>query len=88
MKKWTPWLYHYSRAVESLENRANADNAKLDHAITEDPERNDSAHVNGSGSTTWRRPSSDLDKLYMSVGNGDVIEVGHPDSKKMQNDPR
>lgn len=88
LKKCAPWLYHYSQAIESLENRSNADNAKLDHAITEDPERNDSAHVNGGGSTTWRRPSSDLDKLYMSVGNGDVIEVGHPDSKKMQNDPR
>jgi hypothetical protein len=29
-----------------------------------------------------------LDRLYMSVGNGDVIEVGHPSSKNEDDDPR
>ena len=83
-----PWLYHYSQAVESLENRSNADNAKLDSTIAEDSEKIDGNHLNGGGSATWRRPSSDLDRLYMSVGNADVIEVGHPEPKTAENDPR
>ena len=26
----------------------------------------------------WERPPSDTDKLFMSIGGGDLIEVGHP----------
>jgi len=38
----------------------------------------------------WTRPPSESDKLYMSVGGGDVIEVGHPTPNKIseQEDPR
>ena len=44
----------------------------------------------GSGREMWSRPSQDSDKLYMSVGGGDVIEVGHPTPNKIseQDDPR
>lgn len=36
----------------------------------------------------WARPSAETDKLYMSVGGGDVIEVGHPPPKGQIEDPR
>ena len=88
LKESAPWLHHYSQAIESLENRTNGDNNKVDQTSTEDYEKIDSPHVNGGGCTSWRRPSSDLDKLYMSVGNGDVIEVGHPASRNEDEDPR
>ena len=35
----------------------------------------------------WRRPPQDSDKLYMNVGEGDLIEVGHPQPKPGQEDP-
>ena len=88
LKENASWLFHYSQAVESLENRSNADNAKSDPSIKEDLEKTDATHINGGGAATWRRPSGDLDRLYMSVGNADVIEVGHPEPKNIENDPR
>lgn len=43
----------------------------------------------GSGDTSeWKRPSADSDRLYMSVGGGDVIEVGHPTPRLSREDPR
>ncbi len=43
----------------------------------------------GGFDETWTRPSSDSDKLYMSVGGGDVIEVGHPMPREAHRvDPR
>merc|ERR1719510_307658 len=36
----------------------------------------------------WLRPKSESDKLYMSMGGGDVIEVGHPTPRDGQCDPR
>eukprot|EP00095_Tigriopus_kingsejongensis_P000269 maker-scaffold329_size204955-snap-gene-1.21 protein:Tk00269 transcript:maker-scaffold329_size204955-snap-gene-1.21-mRNA-1 annotation:"PREDICTED: hypothetical protein LOC100649604" len=38
--------------------------------------------------TDWSRPPADTDKLYMSMGGGDVIEVGHPPPKGQTEDPR
>ena len=36
----------------------------------------------------WRRPDAESDKLYMSMGGGDIIEVGHPTPRDSQQDPR
>ncbi|RWS06121.1 uncharacterized protein B4U79_04925 [Dinothrombium tinctorium] len=36
----------------------------------------------------FNRPSDDSDKLYMSIGTKDVIEVGHPEAPKDEYDPR
>ena len=36
----------------------------------------------------WLRPQSETDKLYMSMGGGDVIEVGHPTPQAGRDDPR
>lgn len=37
----------------------------------------------------WIRPGADTDKLYMSLGGGDMIEVGHPaPGPQAQPDPR
>ena len=36
----------------------------------------------------WLRPDSETDKLYMSMGGGDIIEVGHPTPRDGQFDPR
>ena len=37
----------------------------------------------------WSRPGADTDKLYMSLGGGDMIEVGHPaPGHQAQPDPR
>ena len=84
-----PWLYHYSKALECLENKTNVDTTKAQEKL--DSESNDTgeeAQNNGSGCSSWRRPSSENDRLYMSVGNSDVIEVGHPSSKNENDDPR
>ena len=84
-----PWLYHYSKALECLENKTNVDATKAQEKF--DSESNDTAEEaqsGGSGGSSWRRPSSENDRLYMSVGNSDVIEVGHPSSKNEGNDPR
>ena len=40
------------------------------------------------GRRGWRRPEPETDKLYMSVGGDDVIEVGHPTPKEGTDDPR
>ena len=36
----------------------------------------------------WARPDSASDKLYMSLGGGDMIEVGHPGPGPGTEDPR
>lgn len=37
----------------------------------------------------WSRPSQETDKLYMSVGESELIEVGHPTpSRQDEVDPR
>ena len=36
----------------------------------------------------WLRPDSETDKLYMSMGGGDIIEVGHPTPCDGKVDPR
>ena len=37
---------------------------------------------------TWTRPDQDTDKLFMSIGGGDLIEVGHPTPAQGTQDPR
>ena len=44
--------------------------------------------TNVDDSVNWTRPSADTDKLYMSLGGGDMIEVGHPSPPSPNNDPR
>lgn len=84
-----PWLSYYSHALESLETRTNGETAKNEPIGGECNEKSDDGYSNGGCNTSsWRRPSSDSDRLYMSVGNGDVIEVGHPTSKNEDDDPR
>ncbi|XP_040570406.1 uncharacterized protein [Lepeophtheirus salmonis] len=36
----------------------------------------------------WQRPDPETDKLYMSVGEGNLIEVGHPVPLNNEEDPR
>ncbi len=38
--------------------------------------------------SNWRRPTAETDRLYMSVGGGDVIEVAHPVPRDGREDPR
>ncbi|TRY69155.1 hypothetical protein TCAL_02185 [Tigriopus californicus] len=45
-------------------------------------------HLESEMGGDWTRPSAETDKLYMSVGGGDVIEVGHPPPKGQVEDPR
>ncbi len=43
----------------------------------------------GASASAWRRPSAETDRLYMSVGGGDVIEVAHPAPRRGgEEDPR
>jgi len=37
---------------------------------------------------SWERPLPSTDKLFMSIGGGDLIEVGHPTPKPEMSDPR
>ena len=36
----------------------------------------------------WSRPDQSTDKLFMSIGGGDLIEVGHPTPTQGTEDPR
>jgi len=67
-----PWLRYYKEAFETL----------CDHEEVDD--------TDGLGFVDegWRRPDSETDKLYMSMGGGDIIEVGHPTPRDGQQDPR
>jgi len=38
--------------------------------------------------SAWQRPAAASDKLFMSIGGGDLIEVGHPAPRPGQDDPR
>jgi len=38
--------------------------------------------------STWHRPPPASDKLFMSIGGGDLIEVGHPTPRSGLEDPR
>ncbi len=42
----------------------------------------------GGRASSWRRPSAETDRLYMSVGGGDIIEVAHPPPRDGREDPR
>ena len=68
-----PWLRHYQEGLAVL----------CDH----EPEDNDTDGL-GFVDEGWLRPSGDTDKLYMSMGGGDIIEVGHPTPRDGQFDPR
>ena len=68
-----PWLSHFNAAANELALAAAATNA---------------SNGDGAPDAAWRRPHADTDKLYMSVGGGDVIEVGHPQPKPGVEDPR
>jgi hypothetical protein len=43
------------------------------------------AELEGTG---WARPATATDKLFMSIGGGDLIEVGHPAPRAGVADPR
>ena len=67
-----PWMQHYQEGLKELCNHIQ----DLD--------------TDGLGfiDEGWRRPDAVSDKLYMSMGGGDVIEVGHPTPRDGQFDPR
>ena len=67
-----PWIQHYNHGLEVL----------CDHEVEE--------NTDGLGFVDegWLRPDSETDKLYMSMGGGDIIEVGHPTPRDGQLDPR
>lgn len=67
-----PWLRHYKEGL----------------AVLCDHEPEDDTDGLGFVDDGWLRPSGDTDKLYMSMGGGDIIEVGHPTPRDGQFDPR
>ena len=67
-----PWHSHYQEGLSVL----------CDH------EQEDTSDGLGFVDEGWLRPPNDSDKLYMSMGGGDVIEVGHPTPRDGQFDPR
>ena len=44
------------------------------------------AQLQGRTDNDFQRPSGNTDKLYMNIGNGDVIEVAHPQSAEAESD--
>ena len=74
------WMNFYQEGLRELcRNR---------HSATNEEEEEDSTDGLGFIDEGWRRPDSESDKLYMSMGGGDVIEVGHPTPRDGQFDPR
>ena len=69
-----PWLEYYQSGLKELCN----------HSAGEEYDTDGLGFVDEG----WKRPDSDSDKLYMSMGGGDVIEVGHPTPRDGQQDPR
>lgn len=43
-------------------------------------------HLQGRTENDFTRPSGNTDKLYMNIGNGDVIEVAHPQNGDAESD--
>ena len=72
-KEELPWIQYYNHGLEVL----------CDHEVPE--ENTDGLGFVDQG---WLRPDSETDKLYMSMGGGDIIEVGHPTPRDGQLDPR
>ncbi len=70
-----PWLQYYRDALDELSDHGEEGSAGDEPSAERE---------------LWSRPPADSDKLYMSVGGGDVIEVGHPMPSKIseQEDPR
>lgn len=68
-----PWLNYYQSGLKELCNNSGED-----------------FDTDGLGFVDegWKRPEIETDKLYMSMGGGDVIEVGHPTPRDGQLDPR
>lgn len=64
-----PWMDHYEEALKVLMEDA------------EESESEISCESARKNTELWMRPSSSSDRLYMCVGNNDVIEVGHPEPK-------
>ena len=58
-----PWTQYYNHGLEVL---------------CEGHEVEENSDGLGFVDQGWLRPDSETDKLYMSMGGGDVIEVGHP----------
>ena len=71
-----PWMNFYQEGLGELCRNRRSDNEE------------DSTDGLGFVDEGWRRPDSESDKLYMSMGGGDVIEVGHPTPRDGQLDPR
>ena len=71
-----PWMNFYQEGLVELCRNRHSDNEE------------DSTDGLGFVDEGWRRPDSESDKLYMSMGGGDVIEVGHPTPRDGQLDPR
>ncbi len=72
MSEERPWLKHYQNGLNVL----------CDH------EEDQTSGGLGFVDEGWLRPSAESDKLYMSMGGGDVIEVGHPTPPEGVDDPR
>merc|ERR1719510_653466 len=68
-----PWIEHYNHGLE---------------ALCEGHDVEDCTDGLGFVDQGWLRPDSETDKLYMSMGGGDVIEVGHPTPCDGKLDPR
>ena len=89
LEETAPWLYNYSQALGSLESHVKGENSTRNEATNgDDNEKSEEGQTGGGSTSSWCRPPADLDRLYMSVGNGDVIEVGHPQPKGGDVDPR
>jgi len=68
-----PWIQHYKHGLEVL---------------CEGQEEEENSDGLGFVEQGWLRPDSETDKLYMSMGGGDIIEVGHPTPCDGKVDPR
>ena len=57
-------------------------------AMTDSWQKNYMTAVEQLDGDAWARPEQETDKLFMSIGGGDLIEVGHPTPKPGTQDPR
>ena len=86
-RSWCPPDLGLQQIAQNLSERFESDSSAapwLNHFVAG---LNDLSHE-GKFDEGWTRPPPESDKLYMSVGGGDLIEVGHPAPRGGGIDPR
>lgn len=91
-----PYVYVYNNGLEKDIQTYNPKNACLQEIAAciqqaqkrpwQEYLKDGIKQLHGKTDSDFSRPAGNTDKLYMNIGNGDVIEVAHPQSAEAESD--